>query len=141
MARKTRRLFALQGSVAIGATDATPTLILGPDATASVALVTPLDNLTFLGAEIVQRAAGTGTGTFGLQFAYGSGNTIMSDASPTTLVDADAAAGTVHGFADTLSGGGGIPSGQQIKAISTKAGSVTGNATLAVILLFGIDAL
>src|SRR5205809_55869 len=64
MPRKSRPgIITLHGSVACGAADAS-NVILGPDATASVGLVTPFDNLTFLGCVIVQRVAGTGTGTF-----------------------------------------------------------------------------
>ncbi len=132
MPRKSRPgIIALHGSVACGAADAS-NLILGPDATASVALVTPFDNLTFLGAVIVQRVAGTGTGTFSVRID--SGTTPVSETSAGTLIDADAVAGTYQGYVDGMGNCGTI--GTQLKLTTVKTGTVSGNATLAVTLMF-----
>lgn len=139
MPRKFRKtsIIALDGTCACGAADAT-NLVLNHAATASIAVVTPFDNMTFLGASIVQRAAGTGTGTFSLVFSYGSTPTTMSETTVGTFIDADAAAGTYQGYVD--GGNVAVPSGQQIKLSTVKTGSVTGNATLEITMFFGLGA-
>ena len=135
MARKIRRgIITLHGSVAAGAADAT-NLILGPDATASVALVNPFDSLTFIGAEVVQRVAGTGTGTFSCRIDVGS--TPVSETTAATFIDADAVAGTVQGFIDGNGNAG--AAGQQIKLTTVKTGTVSGNATLAITMMFAVS--
>lgn len=136
MARKIRDagIITLVGSVACGAADGTA-VILNEAATASVGLVLPFDNMTFLGASIVQRAAGTGSGSFSAQIAVGTGPTGVSQVSANTLVVAAAAAGTYQGYVD----GCGIncgAAGQQIKITTAKTGTVSGNATLEVTLFF-----
>jgi hypothetical protein len=136
MARKIRDagIITLVGSVACGASDAS-NLILNEAATASVGLVLPFDNMTFLGASIVQRVAGTGSGSFSATIAVGSGPTAVSQTSANTLVVAAATAGTYHGYVD----GSGIncgAAGQQIKLTTVKTGTVSGNATLEVTLFF-----
>ena len=132
MARKSRPgIITLHGSVACGASDAT-NVILGPDATATVGLVTPFDNMTFIGAYIVQRAAGTGTGTFSVRID--SGSTAVSETTATTFIDADAVAATNQGFVDGNGNCG--AAGSQLKCTTVKAGTVSANATLAITMLF-----
>jgi len=134
MPRKVRPgIITLHGSVACGAADAT-NLILGPDATASAALVMPFDNMTFLGAVVVQRVAGTGTGTFSIRLDIGATPVTVSETSAATFIDADAVAGTYQGYLDGNGNCGAI--GQQIKLTTVKTGTVSGNATLAITMMF-----
>jgi len=137
MPRKIRRgNFTIDFTAVCGASDAT-TLLRGEAAVASVGPVSPFDNVTFLGASVVQRVAGTGAGTFSIALGYGATPTQISETSAATFITAAAAVGTVHGYLDgqnTI-----IPSLAQFKITTVKTGTVSADATLTITALFGIS--
>lgn len=102
------------------------------DADNLVDAIVPTDNATLLEIVATQKVAGTGTGTFSLAAKYGeSSPTAIGAASSATFIDADAAAGTVHGVA-TINA---LVQGQQGKHLNistVKTGTVSGNATLII---------
>lgn len=108
------------------------------DADNLVDFTVPSPGATLLQINATQKTAGTGTGTFGLQAKYGEASpTAIGAASATTFVDADAVAGTIHGqiFVNSQVLGA---EGQHLNISTVKAGSVTGNATLILTLLWAL---
>ncbi len=107
------------------------------DADNLVDLTVPSPAATLLQISATTKTAGVGTGTFGLQVKYEEATPVaIGAASATTFIDADAVAGTIHG---TFSPGGAAvlnKEGEHLNISTVKAGTVTGNATLLIALLW-----
>lgn len=106
------------------------------DADNLVDLTVPSPNAELLQISATTKTAGTGTGTFGLQVKYGESSPVaIGAASATSFIDADAAAGTVHGqFAvkDEVAN----QEGKHLNISTVKSGTVSANATLLISLMW-----
>lgn len=108
------------------------------DADNLVDLVVPCQGATVAQVSATTKTAGTGTGTFGLQIKQGeSSPTALTPATAVTFIDADAVAGTIHGSfsGDGLSAG---TEGSHINISTVKTGTVSGNATLLLSIIWRI---
>jgi len=114
-----RRVFHQNTTVACGATDQNN----------PIDLLVPSPNCTALEVTVTTKTAGTGTGTFSIQLTYGGTPTVVGLASATSFIDADAAAGTVHG---SLSIRASIKDneGARLGIKTVKSGTVSADATL-----------
>jgi type 1 fimbria pilin len=108
------------------------------DADNLVDLTVPSPNAELLQIGATTKTAGTGTGTFGLQVKYGEAAAVaIGAASAVTFIDADAAAGTVHGqFSVKTSVKD--QEGKHLNIATVKSGTVSANATLLISLLWRI---
>ena len=127
MARRTRPNMVMQTfTVACGASDAdnlVDAMVPGPQA-------------TLLQATALTKTAGTGTGTFSLQVKYEEATPVaLGAATATTFINADGAAGTIHGSfqpnALVLN-----KEGEHLNITTVKTGTVSADATLIVQLLW-----
>lgn len=107
------------------------------DADNLVDAIVPSPNATLLQVTATTKTAGTGTGTFGLQVKYGESTpTAVGDASATTFINADGAAGTIHGSFTPNAAAVKGQEGAHLNISTVKAGTVSGNATLIIMLLW-----
>ena len=129
MARRQRPNLVMQTVViACGASDAdnlVDALVPGPAA-------------TLLNVTATTKTAGTGTGTFSLQIFYEEATPVaIGAATAVTFVNADGVAGTIHGSFQpnaTVIG----KEGEHINVTTVKTGTVSGNATLILQLLWSL---
>lgn len=129
MARRTRPNLVMQTfTIACGATDAdnlVDALVPGPSA-------------TLLNVTATTKTAGTGTGTFSLQVMYEEATPVaIGAATAVTFINADGAAGTIHGSFQpnaTVTN----KEGEHINITTVKSGTVSGNATLIIQLLWSV---
>jgi hypothetical protein len=101
--------------------------------------VVPGDRCKLLGGTVTTKTAGTGTGSFSVQIKYEEATPVaVNAATATTYVDADAAAGTIHGSGTRLVGGDFIDGkwGEHLNVTTVKTGTVSGDAVLIVNLLW-----
>jgi hypothetical protein len=103
-----------------------------------VDLVVPSPAATLLNVSATQKVAGTGSGSFSLQIKYGGeaggpSLTAVGTASSTGLVVAAATAGTIHG-SFSPNGLALNAEGAHLNISTVKTGTVSGNATILVIL-------
>lgn len=127
MARRLRPNLVLQTfTVACGATDQNnlvDALVPGPAA-------------TLLNVTATTKTAGTGTGTFSLQVLYEEATPVaIGAATATTFVNADGAAGTIHGSFQPMTTVK-DKEGEHLNITTVKTGTVSGDATLIIQLLW-----
>ena len=108
------------------------------DADNLVDALVPGPSATLLNVTATTKTAGTGTGTFGLQIKYEEATPVaIGDATAVTFINADGAAGTIHGsFQPNATVVG--KEGEHINITTVKTGSVTGDAVLILQLLWSL---
>jgi len=107
------------------------------DATNLIDAVVPGANATLVQVSYTTKTVGTTTGTFGVQIMSGAadaGTTALSDATATTFIDVDAAAGTVHGQHVGNSTRG--VEGEHLAIKTVKTGTVTLGVVMLVELIW-----
>lgn len=128
MARKRQGNFIQIIDVDCGASDQDTSIATALAMSAHV----PTDGAILVNAKFVQRSAGTGTGTIAAFLKAGT-QTISDTISG---MDADAAAETVHGQVDGQKPATPLLYSDVLKVNTVKTGSVTGDASLTIVLLW-----